>query len=189
MNLPKKTTKDKQWFAVFTRPKAEKKVEERLSKAGFEVFLPLQTVVKQWSDRKKKMQVPLINSYVFVQATQKELLAVYPIIGVVSILKYLGTYAVVKDTEIENLRILSNNTNLVSTICTRRNRMAKGTKITVLEGPFKGLHGTYLTHAGKNMVIIEMETLGTCVEVTLPIQSLEKNLIKQENAVVLDGRN
>ena len=60
------------WFAVYTQSRAEKKVFERLTKADFEAFLPLTTVVKQWSDRKKKVKVPLINSYVFVNTSKKK---------------------------------------------------------------------------------------------------------------------
>ena len=66
-------TAELQWFALYTRPKAEKKVEERLSLAGFDSFLPLQTVIKQWSDRKKKVEIPLINSYVFVKTNKVKL--------------------------------------------------------------------------------------------------------------------
>ena len=54
------------WFALYTRPKNEKKVTEQLVKLGIEVYCPLVTQVKQWSDRKKKVATPLISSYVFV---------------------------------------------------------------------------------------------------------------------------
>ena len=54
------------WYVIYTKPKNEKKVAERLQQIEIEVFCPLVTVVKQWSDRKKKIQIPLFNSYVFV---------------------------------------------------------------------------------------------------------------------------
>jgi transcription antitermination factor NusG len=166
-------TAELQWFAVYTRSKAEKKVAERLSLAGFETFLPLQTVVKQWSDRKKKVQVPFINSYVFVQATQKDLVAVYPVTGVVAILKHLGKYAIVQKKEIENLRILSANSSAIRTRETNK-RPAKGSEMTVLEGPFKGLFGTCVGSAGKHKIIIALETLGNFIEVTMGLSSVEE---------------
>ncbi|MGJ8760475.1 MAG: UpxY family transcription antiterminator [Polaribacter sp.] len=174
MNTIRKRKEELQWFAVYTRPKAEQKVKERLSVAGFDTFLPMQTVVKQWSDRKKKTQVPFINSYVFVKSTQKNLAQIYPTAGVLTILKYLGNYAVVKNYEIENLRILSTNSYSLTTVYKRPTGFAKGTKITVSEGAFKGLYGNYLSNSGKDKVIIEMEALGSYVEVTLPINSLQK---------------
>ena len=174
MNTIRKRKEELQWFAVYTRPKAERKVKERLSTAGFDTFLPMQTVVKQWSDRKKKKEVPFINSYVFVKSTQKNLSQVYPTAGVLTILKYLGNYAVVKNYEIENLRILSTNSCFQTTVHNRPIGLAKGTKVTVSEGAFKGLYGKYLSNCGKDKVIIEMEALGSYVEVTLPVDSMQK---------------
>ena len=54
------------WFDIYTKSKNEKKVVEGLEKIGIEVYCPMITKVKQWSDRKKKVETPLINSYVFV---------------------------------------------------------------------------------------------------------------------------
>ena len=59
------------WFAIYTKPKNEKKVVEGLEKIGVEVYCPMITQVKQWSDRKKKVEMPLINSYVFVNIADK----------------------------------------------------------------------------------------------------------------------
>jgi hypothetical protein len=49
------------------KPNGRKKVAEQLTKMGIECYCPLITQVRQWSDRKKKVVVPLFNSYVFVQ--------------------------------------------------------------------------------------------------------------------------
>jgi hypothetical protein len=53
---------EKHWLVIYTKPRAEKKVNERLLEEGFETYLPLQKVIRQWSDRKKKVEVPLFNS-------------------------------------------------------------------------------------------------------------------------------
>jgi transcription antitermination factor NusG len=160
------------WYAVYTRFKAEKKVEERLSLHGFDSFLPLQTIIRQWSDRKKKVQVPLINSYVFVRSEKKDLAKIYQVSGVVRILKYLGNYAIVKDTEIENLRILSNNGLPIQT-SNKAINLSKGEKVNVLSGPFMGLQATYLMNGGKHKVIVEIETLGTYIELTMPLHGIQ----------------
>ena len=54
------------WYVLYTKPRQEKKVTDSLNAIGVEAYCPLVTVIKQWSDRKKKVQIPLINSYVFV---------------------------------------------------------------------------------------------------------------------------
>ena len=161
-----------QWFAVYTRSKTEKKVKERLSLAGFESFLPLQTVIKQWSDRKKKVEEPLIKSYVFVNTTEDKFTFLLNIPGVINILKYLGRPAVVRDVEIENLRIVVNNSNQVKTVAPFD--LSEGEDVEVVKGPFKGLFATYIQHSGKHKVIVKVEVLNTFVEVTIGVNSIYK---------------
>lgn len=71
------------WYVVYTKPKWEKKVAEQLRNKGIECYCPLITQVRQWSDRKKKVEVPLFNSYVFVQLPDSERNAVFQSVGVV----------------------------------------------------------------------------------------------------------
>ena len=97
------------WFAIYTRPKNEKKVTESLEKMGVEVFCPMITQVKQWSDRKKKVKVPLINSYVFVNIEEKDRNVVFQVSGVVRYLFWLGKPAVIKEYDIE---VLKNQINM-----------------------------------------------------------------------------
>lgn len=160
------------WLALYTKPKAEKKVKERLDSAGFENFLPLQTIIKQWSDRKKKIQVPLINSYVFVKLSPKNAVQLYQIPGVVGVLKYLGNYAVVKEEEIENLKILSINGVPMNTV-SKPLQLSKGQKVSIATGPFKGLTAVFLKESGKQRVIVEIETLGNYIEVSMPLYGIE----------------
>ena len=54
------------WYVLYTKPRQEKKVADGLIAIGIAAYCPLVTTIKQWSDRKKKVEVPLINSYVFV---------------------------------------------------------------------------------------------------------------------------
>ena len=159
------------WFALYTKVKSEKKVFERLEKAGFESFLPLVTKAKQWSDRKKKVQVPLIKSYVFVKCKENGLNPVLNIPGVVAVLKYLGKPAIVKEQEIENLKILSNNPNSLQAV--PKIDITKGKLIQVARGPFKGLMATIISESGKHRVIVNVEALNSFMEVTLSISHIE----------------
>ncbi|TDE42543.1 UpxY family transcription antiterminator [Flavobacterium rhamnosiphilum] len=92
------------WYVVYTKPKWEKKVAEQLKNRGIACYCPLITQVRQWSDRKKKVEVPLFNSYVFVQLADSERNAVFQSVGVVRYLFWLGKPAIVRDEEISVIK-------------------------------------------------------------------------------------
>jgi transcriptional antiterminator RfaH len=92
------------WYVIYTKPRNEKKVTERLQQIGIVVYCPLVTQIKQWSDRKKKIQVPLFNSYLFVNMDEKDREKVFQVSGVVRYLFWLGKPAIVRDEEIDVLR-------------------------------------------------------------------------------------
>ena len=163
---------DLKWFAVYTHSRAEKKVNERAMKAGFDTFLPLITTVKQWSDRKKKVEVPLINSYVFVHTRKENLNSLLNIPGVLNILKYLGRPAIVKDIEIANLKIVINAVEEVQFIDSID--LTKGEDVEVINGPFSGLLAKYIDVAGKHRVLVEVEALKSCIEVNMPLNNIKK---------------
>ena len=94
----------KNWYVVYTKPKWEKKVAEKLAEVGIECYCPLITQIKQWSDRKKAVEVPLFTSYVFVQLEDSYRNSVFQISGVVRYLFWLGKPAIVKDGEIEIIK-------------------------------------------------------------------------------------
>lgn len=130
-----KTEPTKQWMAIYTKPKNERKVFDRLQKLGFEVYLPLHKVIRQWSDRKKKMLVPLISSYVFVKTDEANRLAVLKTIGVLNFVFWLGKPAIIQDIEIERIKFFLkeavNHEIIIENI-------AIGEKAMVSSGHFKG---------------------------------------------------
>lgn len=92
------------WYVVYTKPKWEKKVAEKLLQAGIECYCPMVNIMKQWSDRKRIVQVPLFNSYVFVQLPETNRNLVFQVSGVVRYLFWLGKPAIVKDKEIQLIK-------------------------------------------------------------------------------------
>jgi transcription antitermination factor NusG len=91
---------EKKWYAVYTRPRWEKKVAELLAKRKVEVFCPLNKVMRQWADRKKMVMEPLFTSYVFVRAEEAEYLTIKQTDGIINFVYWLGNPAVIKDDEI-----------------------------------------------------------------------------------------
>ncbi|KIA99841.1 MULTISPECIES: UpxY family transcription antiterminator [unclassified Flavobacterium] len=92
------------WYVVYTKPKWEKKVADQLNKIGITCYCPLITQIRQWSDRKKKIEVPLFNSYVFVQLKDLDRNLVFQTPGVIRYLFWLGKPAIVRDEEINVIK-------------------------------------------------------------------------------------
>ncbi len=148
------------WYVLYTQSRQEKKVAEGLQKIGIESFCPLVTVMKQWSDRKKKVELPLINSYVFVNIEENKRDAVFAVAGIVRYLFWLGKPAVVRAIEIEALR--DSLEGIVDSFSI--NSLQKDSRITIEEGPFKGFDGI-VKHLNKNSIQLLLKDLGFLVTI------------------------
>jgi len=160
------------WYAIYTRPRSEKKVHKLLTENGFNSYLPLITTIKQWSDRKKKVQLPLISSYVFVCTDINNLKNIYLINGVVRILKHLGKPAIIQDYEIENLKILLDDTDNITFISGLN--LKKGDSVIVDKGVFKGLIAECIKLNGKHRVIVRIQGIENIIEVNIPLSYVNK---------------
>ncbi len=145
------------WYVVKTNSRAEKKVFERLESLGLDVYLPLITTIKQWSDRRKKVEVPLIPSTLFLHCQESDLKILYNVMGFQTLLYYLGKPAKVRDYEIQNLRILLQE-NLEFEKEEFLN-IQEGDKVEVIRGPFQGLIATSLEVSRTHKLIVEIESL------------------------------
>jgi transcription antitermination factor NusG len=92
------------WYAVYTKPRCEKKVHTMLSLKGVESYCPLNKVNRRWSDRNKVVEEPLFKSYVFVKLAEAEKNEVQLTEGVVNFVYWLGKPAVIKDAEIITIK-------------------------------------------------------------------------------------
>ncbi len=149
------------WFAIYTRPKNEKKVVAGLEKIGIEVYCPMVKQVKQWSDRKKKVEVPLINSYVFVNIEESDRNIVFEIPGVVRYLFWLGKPAVIQEQEIEVLR--ASLKGILSTV--EVNEIQPGDNLTISYGPFQGKEGV-VSQVEKNNIRLVLKELGVVITIS-----------------------
>ena len=107
MNEPIQNSK---WHVLYTKPRHEIKALERLAQAGFEVYCPMKTTLKQWSDRKKKVSEPLLPSYIFIKTTEKKRAIPLKDPSVLNYIFWLGKPAIVRESEIDTLKgIISND--------------------------------------------------------------------------------
>lgn len=143
------------WYALYTKPRNEKKVTEGLLKLGIEVYCPTVNTLKQWSDRKKRVTVPVLPSYVFVKIEEQDRNQVFQIPGVVRYVFWLGKPALIREIEIQALRESLNETYTSFQTAS----IQKGSTITLEEGPFKGQKGLVKFVSTKKTQVL-LESLG-----------------------------
>ena len=149
------------WHALYTRPKSEKKVTDQLTKLDIEVYCPMVTQVKQWSDRKKKVQTPLISSYVFVNVEEKDRNSVFEAHGVVRYLFWLGKPAVIRNEEIDALK--NSLKGVMSSVEVAS--VHPGDTMNIASGPFQGKEGI-VSQVGKNQIRLVLKELGVLITLT-----------------------
>lgn len=162
---------DTSWFALYTRPRFEKKVFDRLDKAGYEAWLPLHTVVRQWSDRKKKVEVPLFNSYVFIHVESNKLQHAIQTDGVVAPIRFNGRPAPIRDDQIELIRKV-----LIGPDAFEIEEMSftKGEPVKIIDGQFKDFKGKWISWRGRKKVALEIEQLNYAFLIEVPAAFVQK---------------
>lgn len=149
------------WYVVYTKPKWEKKVAERLNEIGVVTYCPLISKISQWSDRKKTIHVPLFNSYIFVQIEDKERNRVFEVVGAVRYLFWLGKPAVVKNSEIVTIQEwLSAPADFEISL----DQWKKGDKIILESGPFIS-QSAIIKEVKQNHYTLILESLGCILRV------------------------
>ena len=147
---------NKNWYVVYTKPKWEKKVAEQLNLKNVDCYCPLITQVKQWSDRKKKVEVPLFNSYVFVHLEESQRNLAFLSAGAIRYLFWLGKPAIVRNEEIETIKKWLDSSQ-INEITVESYQV--GDKIKVVSGPFAN-QAAVVKDVSKNHYILVLESLG-----------------------------
>ena len=148
----------KKWFVVYTRPQQELKVAEHLSAMGITNYCPTITLVKQYSDRKKKVSKPLLSSYVMVQLEENQRNKVFSCNGIVRYLFFLGKPAVVPANQInlmqDHLSGVYNDIKVTT--------LSVGDSHKIAEGPFSGILGK-VVQSDNTKVKLELASLGMSI--------------------------
>jgi transcriptional antiterminator RfaH len=158
------------WYAVYTRPRFEKKLYGQLMQQNIQAYLPLQTTIRQWSDRKKKVSEPLFSCYVFVHIIMKDYYNVLNLKGVVRYVTFEGKAVVIPEKQIRLIRnLLAEDIEALAT----SECLPAGTRIEIKAGPLTGITGELVEHAGKKRVIIRIEEICKTILVNVPVNYLE----------------
>ncbi|MEJ6749836.1 MAG: UpxY family transcription antiterminator [Bacteroidia bacterium] len=161
------------WKVVYVASRQEKKASLRMEQLGIVHFLPLYNKLSQWSDRKKWVEVPLFNGYMFVRPTALQRDSILQIPGVVAFVRYNGDDAIVQEKEITTIKTVLASGYSLETINTPQDFIV-GEQVEVVEGPLKGRKVDILRQNDKEHFLVSFGTMGQSIKISLPYQALKR---------------
>ncbi|MFQ5604258.1 MAG: UpxY family transcription antiterminator [bacterium] len=168
-----------QWYALYTRPRFEKKVDSLLKEKGMESFLPLRKVRKRWSDRWKIIEEPLFSCYVFVRIPFRQRIFALQTQGVVRMVTFDGRPSPIPDEEMAAVRrLLRSEVKFeISPYC-----FAIGQKVEIKYGPLAGVRGQLIEKRGQKKLLVGIEQIrqGLRIEISeheiVPVSQEKKHI-------------
>ncbi len=157
------------WYALYTRPRFESKVEQKLKDLNVDSFLPTRLVTKYWSDRKKVVLEPLFPSYVFVLVNCKERYLAYQPPGVVRIVSFNGQPARIPAEQINAVRRILGSGYSPDT----QSYFFKGDRVEIISGSLVGLRGFINECHGNNYFIVSIDGIRQSISIKIDAQKLK----------------
>lgn len=164
---------EKKWFVFYTKSRQEKKVNELLLKKKFEPFLPMQQVMRQWSDRKKKVTVPLFNSYIFVFVEEHRIPDVLQVPGIAWNIRHNNKPAILHVNELNTIQRFIETGWLIEA-GSDFSQVEVGDVVKVLDGPLKGAIGRLTSVHNKHQFSVVLESIGQIITAQIDKQAVRK---------------
>jgi len=164
--------KEKKWYVFYTKSRWEKKVQGYLEKFGFEPFLPLQKVLRQWSDRKKKVEMPLFNSYIFVKDYEHRIRDILQVPGISWNIRHNDKPAVLHQKEFETISRFIDSGLFIETSSVAD--LEPGDRVKVIDGPLRGAEGYFTGPYSESKFYVILETIDQVMKVSVDKTLLEK---------------
>lgn len=163
----------KNWYVFYTKSRQEKKVRDLLEKNGHDVFLPMQKVMRQWSDRKKKVEVPLFNSYIFVKDFEHRIAEILTTAGIAWNIRHNGKPAVLREEEFQLIhRFITTGYFLEATANVEMFKV--GDRAKIIDGPLAGLTGVLTGEDRNQRFNVLLEGIQQVIQVQMPAALLAK---------------
>ena len=157
------------WYVAHTCANHEKRVAEQLSVRSVEYFLPLYESVRQWKDRRMKLQMPLFPGYVFVRVALRDRLRVLQIPSVANLVSFNGAPAVLPDAEIATLKA-----GLEHGLCAAPHvYLSEGRRVRITEGPLEGLEGILIRKKNALRFVISLDLIQRSICLDIEASSVE----------------
>ncbi|MET0570442.1 MAG: UpxY family transcription antiterminator [Pedobacter agri] len=158
------------WYPVYTRSRAEKKAYDELIRKGIISYLPLRKTLKQWSDRKKIVEEPLIKSYLFVYISSKEYAEVLMTNGIARFIYFSGKIAAMPNQQIDHLKLLLATEEELPVF---DYEIKPGEKILIKAGPFKDMVAEMVSVHNKQRIILRLDNIGYAIEINTSMAFVE----------------
>ncbi|MEC8738599.1 MAG: UpxY family transcription antiterminator [Bacteroidota bacterium] len=162
------------WFVVYIASRQEKKVARTLTQMGVEFYLPLVKKLRQWSDRKKWVEFPMFNGYLFVRPMENQQEKILQVQGIVSYLTFHRKRAQVTEKEIDTIRQIEQSGYVAEHFLEEKD-FKLGEKVTITGGPLKGQQGILLQKKEHHIFVVLFESFQQCLRVNLPMSVLNKS--------------
>lgn len=140
----------KTWYAVYTRPRWEKKVAGLLLEKGIEHYCPINKVTRQWSDRKKVVMEPIFKGYVFVKLEDQKKWEVKQVPGILNFVYWLGKPAIIRDEEIDIIRKFLNEFDDVQV---EEKGLVVNSEVRIKQGVLMNYNGIVIEVLGNRAVV------------------------------------
>lgn len=162
-----------QWYAMYTRSRAEKKALQFFEDYGVEAYLPIVRKYRKWSDRVKAVDVPLLPSYIFVKVSEKEYYDVLNSNYVVCYITFEGKAAPIPENQINNLRLIC-GTDGYKSVEVEGLDFQPGEKIIITSGDFAGFEGEIVYGKSSAKLVVRLENLSCSIVVELGTHMVDK---------------
>jgi len=153
------------WYAVQTRSRHEKMVVRQLESQGFSTFLPVTTQMRQWSDRRKLVELPLFPGYTFLRMVYQpeQRLRVLTTEGVVAFVGVHGQGMPIPDRQIEHIQ------NLIAAKVPLESHpfLKVGQRVRIRSGSLNGTEGILVGQESDRMLVISVELIQRSVSIRL----------------------
>lgn len=173
VRVPAELYTELRWYACYTRARHEKRVEYVLRERGIESYLPVITRIRQWKDRKRRVDFPLFPSYVFGRFTLNEVHSVLTTPGVSTIVRINGYPTPIPDCELENIRCFAAAVAESGFEPEPAAFVREGDWVRVVAGPFRGVVGIVVERRGRRRILVGLRAIGQGLEVDIDARCLE----------------
>lgn len=174
-----------QWYAIYTRANAEKKLLDNLQEKNIECYLPTRKVLKVWSDRKKWVEEAMFKCYIFVRVSYKDFFTALNTPGAVCYVSFGGKAQAIPDSQIESIKRFLSESDREVTLTYER--VQKGQNVEVLHGSLKGVKGEVVNICGQNRLLIRIDSMSCGIYANISKEEvilLDEKVEFKERAIV-----
>lgn len=162
----------KNWYAIYVKPRHEKKVSELLSSMNIENYIPVRKELRQWSDRKKLVETVVFSCYVFVKIPSSQRLLILKQDSVSAFVRSKGKDAVIPDNQIEAMKKVLSDKDL--DVQVENGCLTEGEEYEVLSGVLKGKVVKLQKIKGKTKACICIEDMNLSLNFDIDSRKLRR---------------